>query len=290
MRTYLQILKIAAERGYVTNYMLTNEKATPRFGGQVAHDSFEHLEKIGLLKSKQAISEKKRPRRDLILTPKGIIACMALSEFQQRNKLRNILERPSYNSNDLAVTLKVFNNEGVRRQYDIKSQISPATILFKELFTHGFNLELKDEDKITQDLKTIEEEGFIESLKIPLFEFPSVFTKMAQDIKYRKGLQRFIDIFSREKVDPEVSQLVEDDMKKMLHSMTLFFTSPELRAWMRMKKKKGVTNPIRELEETLTTEGRLSTVDFKDLNIGGIFEYVFKTLKEQMELDLLANE
>jgi len=169
-----------------------------------------------------------------------------------------------------------------------RAQISPATIIVKELVTHGFNLELKSEDKIVQDLRTIEKEGFIESLKTSPFELSSVFIKMAQDDELRKVLQQYIDFFSKEKIDSEILHLVEDEMKKFLMSMTLLLTSPELRAWMRMKKKQGVTHPIQELSETLTKEEKLSTVDFKDLYIDGLFEQVCKTIKEKIDSDLFS--
>lgn len=59
---------------------------------------------------------------------------------------------------------------------------------------------------------------------------------------------------------------------------------------MRMKRKKGVTHPIQELLETLIEEEKLSTENVKDLNIGGVFEYFFNTLKDKMGSDLSVQE
>lgn len=290
MRTHLQILKIAAETGYVTNYMLTNEKASPRFGGQVAHDSFKHLEKIGLLQSRETLSVKKRPRRDLILTPKGIIACMALPEFQQTSKLRLILERPYYKENVLASTLRIYNNEGVRRQYDVKSPISPAIIIVKELASdsYGFNLERKSEDDISSDLRNIEEKGFLDSLKTSPFEFQRVLIEIAQDDEMRNQLHNFMDEISKVKSDPELLHQVNIETGKMVQSMISFFTSPAFRIWAKTKKKKSQTLDFRELREALGK--RLEKIDFKNLSISEMFEHYFKAWKEKILSDLLNIE
>lgn len=273
MKTYLVVLKKAAEIGYVTKYILTKWNASPRIGGQAAQDTLEELEGLGLVKAKQATSKKGTTRIDRILTPKGIIACMVIPEFQKAEQLKQILERQYYKGSKLASILKVFNEGFVRRIGIDESQISRAVTIVKELTVHGFNLELKSEDSIAQDLRAIEEKGFIESLKITPFEAAGALLQSLEDEDSRFLLGRLVNKYST-KEPPDFEAL--EKISRVLNGIFLFMSSPEGIAWI--KSNKSETFTPEELIEAVDQRLLESKVKFKD-DVQR-FEHALKTARE----------
>lgn len=274
MKKYLIILKKAAEMEYVTKYILTKEGASPRMGGQVAQKALEELEELGLLMSKQATSKKGTPRIDRILTPKGIIACMAINEFQKVDKLRQILKRPCYKGSKLALILEMYNAGLVRREGIEGSQTSPAVVIVKELaIVHRFNLDRKSEDDIAKDFRSIEEAGFFESLKITPIEAAITFLQGSKNEEFRYWMNEASKL--------NLNSEVLDIMTKLNQNILLFFTSPEARIWM-MSVKSNITS-YEELKDIMDKKNLKSKFEFKDdLEIAEMYEDILKHMKESI--------
>ena len=242
MKTLLNVLEKAGTEGYVTKYMLTNWKASPRLGGQTAQNALEELELLKLLNVTPTISEKYTPRKDRILTAKGIIACMALPQFQQTDDLNSILGRQAYDGNELASTIKLYNETFVRGTNLDQFSISPAIIIVKKLAEKGFNLELMTEENIANELRRSEEKMFLESLKIDAFDFfwDFLFFLGKQEKEIRNffviQLEKNLELFSA--LGPLSSEEKEELKKSSLYikEMILLLTSQEFLSYSKINK------------------------------------------------------
>lgn len=272
MKRYLKVLKKTAENGSITKYTLTKWNASPRLGGQSAQEALVELEELDLLKSERTTSKKGTLRINRSLTPKGIIACMALPEFQQIDQLNKILEKSYYKDSKLASTLRLYNNKFVRRTNLTEYPISPATVIVKEVVIRGFNFELKSENSIAQELRNIEEAGFIESLKLNPFLIYSSFILSLENEKFRHYLKYLINEVPKRKLDFKTVHQIE----RTIQAMILFFTSPEVLASVSLIEKSKL-NP-EKLIEIVDRQIIESKIKFKD-DVER-FEYALKTIRE----------
>lgn len=256
MKRSLFILKQTAETGYITKYMLTNERSQFRMGGQSAHDGLKSLVQIGLLHKDHSKTIKKTERNDHTLTSKGAIACLVFPEFQKKHKFGKILSSSKNKENELFFTLNLFNQTFVRgRKRKYPSQ-SPLTILIKEMVEQGFNLELKSEKRIVQDIRMIEENKFLGSLNVSQFDFVSsimfdssngeesnfetLVKVMNENASNLKELRKIM------KENPNESEIIKRAVDKQLKGLMLFFTSQEFYLW---KEKYSSDLTIQDLSQ-----------------------------------------
>ena len=286
VETLLTVLQKAAENDYVTKYMLTKWDASPRMGGQSAQNSLQELESIGLLRAKTSKSEKRTLRIDRILTGKGIIACMILPQFQKTNKLKTLLKKPILQDNELALSLKLYNETFVRGTNLNQNEISPAVIVIKQLAKNGFNLELKPEENIVAEIRRSEEKMFLESLKIDAFDFFWDFflflSEQDKNIRnfFFKELEKNIELFSA--LGPLSSEQKKELKKSSLFvkELVLLITSQEYFRFIKNSDAKVIEKMYEKVDENI----KKNQIEFQNPSEGLI--YSLKYLRKMLRADL----
>jgi uncharacterized protein YehS (DUF1456 family) len=185
MKTLLAVLARVAEKGCVTKYDLTKGShldGFPRMGGQTAQDVLQELEKLGLLKPVRTTNEKGTLKIEKVLTANGVIACLTMPFFQKTGKIRKIVDNPIFKGDKLAVLLRIYNECYVRRRIDAdRNEFSALVALIREFGSRGFNLELKTEETIMNDLQETEEDGFNELMNLSIADFAEGFSLFMND-------------------------------------------------------------------------------------------------------------
>lgn len=223
MKTCLRVLCIAADKDFVSRYMLTKKY---EFGGDSINRALERLERLELLKAMPPkLTSKKVGRIDYVLTVKGLIACMSLPRFQQVQQLYRILLK--FSDDTVARTLILLN--WLSESGD-GTQISVAVRYIRKLSEQGVNVEQKSEDSIYRDLLTIDEIRIAKTLD-PILEtlketIPSLTPENGQVIG-----EELIDVIKMATSDPELFKIAIDLMRESF----FLFLCPEFQAWFRTK-------------------------------------------------------
>lgn len=178
MNTMLKILDCVAKCGVITHYDLTKnikDKDTktvfPRMGGQTSQKALQELREIDLLETQETTSSKKSRKIPHFLTAKGVLVCLSIPEFQKTEKLDKILQSPTLKESKLATLLKIYNQGYIRKNLfkDAgKKEHSDLVALLREFGERGFNLELKNQEVILNDLRENEYKMFDDMLKFRL--------------------------------------------------------------------------------------------------------------------------
>ena len=246
MITLLKILYMATE-GSVTKYGLTQWKAEPRFGGQVAQNALKELAELGLLKAEKVKSEKGTPRKDYSLTSKGLLACLCFSNIQQKSKLAEMLKQPKFKDDKLAFVMYLFNETFVRGEKTTE-ELSPVIVVLKKMAKKGFNFERKSENDIATDLRQTEQEMFLKSLKISMLDSSgsmilalSRHDKKTRDIFF-DSLKKTIEQLSNSVLSQEEKETVVIKAENHTRNMKLFLLSQEYSLFM----QKGFGNLMLE--------------------------------------------
>ena len=100
--------------------------------------------------------------------------------------------------------LKLYNNTFIRGRNIDDSKISPAALVIKEVARQGFNLELKLEERIVQDIRRTEEKVFLESMKTTPFDLVSSLMFSFQNDDNQNQLQKLLKL-----IDDKASELKE---------------------------------------------------------------------------------
>ena len=293
MQRNLAILYLAAKNGKVTKYKLTDERSKIRMGGQSAQLGLERLVEIGLLKNEKTINEKGTLRIDRKLTPKGIIACLVFLEFQKKDILDKILEQFGKKENQLVFMIELYNATFVRGVLVDDSSLSPLTTLVKIMSQQKYNIELKTNMELAEDLSRIEDDNFLKSLHgdpsdimnsfiIGLSKHDENTRKTVMDL-FKKNTEKYAELVSG--IDAESKDDLNKDYmqlsKKLTNNLMLFITSPELVTFL--KKMKGSSELTKLFEEA---QKRIGISEMKYENpidqIVYYFQIMRRILREKM--------
>lgn len=291
MKSLLAVLSITAKKGSITKYDLTNWKSQDnngfRFGGQTAQDVITELEDLKLLRTIEKTSEKNRPKKERVLTAKGVLACLAMPEFQQTSILSKILKSTYLKDSELGLLLKIYNDGFVRRSMEIdRKKISTLSVLTREFGCRGYNLELKTETAIINDLRASEENGFIEDTKFSLADVTSVLFDFvnANDEDSQQDKRELIELLNNSLSDEHQSVSMEERVKtaqqmgKFFQGLLNFF-GPEFLSWFveqkRRYSKADIHGLTKEAQKKLVAWGVDETMDFGDRS-----EYVARAVRE----------
>lgn len=225
IKSFLKVLE-AASKGYVTKYSLEKDG----FSSQSAMDALKALESLGLLKTKEATNEKGTIKKERTLTAKGVIACMALPIFQSKERLKTLLESNDFKDNKLASALRLYNQGYTIGAID--EQKSSAVILVKELAKQGFNLEIKSENSIMENLQAIEETTRVELMKATPSEFAYALLSSWNDAESRQDAKTLMEMFGEVKHSNEEIEQIAMNVEFWL----LIVSSPEFLTWLKSGK------------------------------------------------------
>ena len=181
IKSFLKVLE-AASKGYITKYSLEKDG----FSSQSAMDALKALERLGLLKTKESTNEKGTIKKERTLTAKGLIACMALPIFQSKEQLQILLESNDSKDNKLASLLKLYNQGYAVGAIDETKSSSSAVALVRELAKQGFNLEIKSEESIAENLQAIEEKSRVDLFTVTPSEGVGAILRSWNDAENRK--------------------------------------------------------------------------------------------------------
>lgn len=248
MRNLLAVLSLVAERGSVTKYELTNWKSCdnngfPRLGGQTAQDILVELEELEMLRSLKTTNKKGVPKIERVLTAKGILACLAMPEFQKTEKLAKILHGPNLKESKLATQLRIYNEGYVRRYMDInRKEHSALAVLLREFGEKGFNLELKTQEAIMKDLRKTEDEGFGDMTKLSLADWAGVLMDFisSTDEESQKEKKDLIFLLNSSLNKKPQSEKIDAQQGTKFMQGLMNIASPEFLAWRLAHKRKSV--------------------------------------------------
>ncbi|MEM2968652.1 MAG: hypothetical protein QXJ76_05010 [Candidatus Bathyarchaeia archaeon] len=296
MKTLLAVLARVAEKGCVTKYDLTKGSGDrfPRIGGQTAHDVLQELEELGLLKSVRTTNEKGTLKIEKVLTAKGVIACLTMPEFQKTGKLRKILDNPSFKGNKLAVLLKIYNEGYVRRRIDAdRNEFSAFVTLIKELGSRGFNLELKTEETIMNDLQETEETGFNELMKLGITDFAEGFSlfmnepdEEGQQMKQELTLLLNYSLKAKSP-QPRVNAEQKTEQRRRFVQSLMNMASPVSVAWLKSHRDKFAHDDLIKAVDRKLAEWKIDDIqDFEqraDYVAKAVQQVMFEQLQKMLE-------
>lgn len=260
MKTLLKVLDKAATAGYVTQYSLTEWKAEPRLGGQVAQNALRTLEEIGLLRVQKGISKKGTHTKEYWLTPKAIIACISLSKYQKEESLTQLIKRTHCNESELGFTLRLYNNSLSNNPFLGRktTDISPLVTIIKKLNGKGLDLERKSDEDIVKDIRETAENSFLDTLRStdPLEDmigmaFAMQSPKMQEllALQSEKDKENMRELFADKATSLEVVKITSEIMRNML----LFVNSPEFFEWTKLYAGNNEKGQFAELQKTVVT-------------------------------------
>ena len=288
MKTLLKVLMRVAELGTVTKYDLTKRTPSngfPRMGGQTAQDVLHELEDLSLLKAIKTTNEKGTLKIERVLTAKGILACLAITGFQKTRKLAKILENPNLKESELAALLKIYNDGYVRRDMDIdRKEFSALSVFVREFGARGFNLELKTEDAILNDLRKTEDEGFNDLMRMSIAEFAGGFMRfMSSTDEESQQEKRDLIFLLNESLKNAQTKTIDLEQGIKFVQGIVNIPTPEFIAWRVAQKRKSINVDWDKAYKELfaDVDKKLSEWKVDDItDIGERSEYLSKALQE----------
>lgn len=288
MKTLLAVLARVAEEGCVTKYDLTKGSSSngfPRMGGQTAQDVLQELEELGLLKALRTTNEKGTLKIEKVLTAKGVMACLAMPKFQKAGKLGKILDNPNLKGDKLAVLLKIYNEGYVRRRIDTdRTEFSALVTLIREFGSRGFNLELKTEETIMNDLQETEENGFNELMKLSIADFAEGFTlfmnepdEESQQMRQELTLLLNYSLKTKSPKPRENTKQEAEQSRRFVQSL-MNMASPVSIAWIKNHRGKFTHNDLIEAVDKKLAEWKIDDIH----ELGQRAEYVTKAVQQVM--------
>jgi hypothetical protein len=253
MNSCLEVLKIAAFQGHVTQYDLIKKTRLQKQkrlvnGVATARDCLQKLEYIGLLKVEVKPGKKGRPRKESSLTTKGVIACLMFHEFQTTEKMQTLLNDDQFRGNKLAALLRIYNEGYAERALlPLKSVVSPCLEIVKRLIIsqEGLNVETASEEKLIQKLRAAVDERFLARVR----RKQSVDQWMLLSIQNSDFLKNLTDLSeSSRDLQPEEMQ---EGINQGIHTLVVM-SSPELLAWTVHHKRADMQLSLKRLKGSIS--------------------------------------
>jgi DNA-binding PadR family transcriptional regulator len=263
MNSCLEVLRIVAIKGNVTQYDLTKKtkyQPNPLKHVETARASLKKLDKLGLLKVQQRPGKKGRPRKESSLTAKGVIACLVFSELQKTDWLEILLKSSQFQGDKLAALLRIYNEGYAERVlFPKKPVVSPCLDIAKRLISQeGLNVELVSEEKLLLKLRSVVDEEFLAIMRKKQSVDEWILMSL-QNSSFIEDLAVFAG--SSKGLGPED---LEQGMKIGIHYV-LVMSSPELLAWMvlQQRKRADIQQTMKRFKDTITARAALNSNPFE---------------------------
>ncbi len=284
LRKTAEKISTSQDKKFITQYDLTNAKASPRFGSGAANQALKLLDAKGLLTANHIKNEKGTDKILRTLTAKGIIACLALSEFQSVEKVRILLSNTS--KTKLSLLIKIYN-EGYARgktKNTTTPALSPLVSMVKQFHDKGRGLDLErtTEDAMADELQRLEENTFVESQKVDLFESAGTVLSLSLLDHKTEGseqFQTFLKTLKGKYTPQEQAQVLEQGMR-LTRSVIFALTSPEIIAFIMTKTSKNTEEKVQAIIDDV--RGKLHECALPSKNDLENFDYILKLVRDSV--------